>query len=73
MGSGHPQGTTYGWVRDDGKTLYVAMDFTSDNTYDGDADYAKVYVKVGNALREFKVSVPEHRWGKSPELGSNDR
>ncbi|UCE19824.1 MAG: hypothetical protein JSV84_05650, partial [Gemmatimonadota bacterium] len=62
-GSGHPAGYTYGWVCNDHRNLYVAIDFTSDNTMDGDVDYAKVYVKTPNGLREFKISVPEQEWG----------
>jgi hypothetical protein len=63
-GSGHPSGFTYGWVRNDAENLYVVMDFTADNTYDGDKDYAKVYMKTEAGLKEFKVSVPETKWGK---------
>ncbi|MHB9093560.1 MAG: leucine-rich repeat domain-containing protein [Eubacteriales bacterium] len=63
-GSGHPQGYTYGWVTNDNKNLYVVIDFTSDNTMDGDKDYAKVYVKTAAGVKEFKVSVPETKWGK---------
>ncbi len=63
-GSGHPDGFTYGWVFNDAQNLYVAMDFTLDNTLDGEKDYAKVYVNTPTGLREFKVSVPEPRWGK---------
>jgi len=62
-GSGHPPGATYGWVSDDGKNLYVTLDFTPDNTFDGDKDYAKVFVKAGRSVKEFRVSVPERRWG----------
>jgi len=40
-GTGHPSGYTYGWVRNDDKNLYVAIDFTPDNTMDGDKDYTK--------------------------------
>ena len=47
----------------DDENLYVAIDFTGDNTIDGDKDYAKVYVNTGNEVREFKVSVPEQKWG----------
>ena len=64
VGSGHPQAPTHGWVRDDGKTLYVAIDFTSDNTLDGGKDYAKVYVNTPAGLKAFKASVPEQRWGR---------
>jgi hypothetical protein len=70
-GSGHPSGYTYGWVRNDEKNLYVRIDFTPDNTMDGDKDYAKVYVKTNDGLREFKVSVPETRWG-SPNFTYTD-
>jgi hypothetical protein len=63
--SGHPSGFTYGWVSSDDKNLYVKIDFTPDNTMDGDKDYAKVYVKTDNGLKEYKVSVPERKWGKS--------
>ncbi|HWR57641.1 MAG TPA: choice-of-anchor U domain-containing protein [Thermodesulfovibrionales bacterium] len=62
-GSGHPSGYTYGWVWNDDKNLYVAMDFTPDNTMDSDKDYAKVYANVDGKIKEFKVSVPEQKWG----------
>jgi hypothetical protein len=64
-GTGHPTGTTYGWVSNDERNLYVTIDFTPDNTYDGDKDYAKVYVRGDGQVREFKVSVPEKRWGRA--------
>jgi len=63
-GSGHPTGYTYGWVSNDGRNLYVTIDFTPDNTADGDKDYAKVYARGNGQVREFKVSVPERRWGQ---------
>jgi hypothetical protein len=61
--TGHPSNYTYGWVWNDDKNLYVAIDFTPDNTMDGDKDYAKVYVSTKSGVKEFKVSVPETRWG----------
>lgn len=64
-GSGHPAGDTYFWVMNDDENLYVTMDFTPDNTYDGDKDYAKVYVKTDEGIREFMVSVPETAWGRA--------
>ncbi|TFG78789.1 MAG: hypothetical protein E4H23_07140, partial [Chrysiogenales bacterium] len=64
-GSGHPAGTTYCWLGNDDNNLYVTLDFTSDNTCDGDKDYAKVYVKNGIQVKEFRVSVPETQWGKA--------
>ena len=63
--TGHPASYTYGWVCNDAQNLYAAIDFLSDDTMDGDKDYAKVYVNAPNGLHEFQVSVPEQRWGKS--------
>ncbi len=64
-GSGHPNSTTYGWVRDDGKTLYVAIDLTPDNTADGNEDYTQVLALVAGRVKEFKVTEAERRWGRS--------
>ena len=64
-GSGHPAGDTYFWVMNDDENLYVTIDFTPDNTYDGDKDYAKVYVNSDEGIKEFKVSVPETKWGSA--------
>jgi cysteine-rich repeat protein len=61
--TGHPSDYTYGWVWNDDENLYVSMDFTPDNTMDGDKDFAKVYISTKNGIKEFKVSVPETRWG----------
>lgn len=63
-GSGHPPGLIYGWVMNDDENLYITLDTTPDNTLDGDKDYAKVYVKTADGVKEFKVSVPETRWGR---------
>jgi len=71
-GSGHPSGFTYGWVSNDHNNLYVRIDFTPDNTMDGDKDYAKVYVKTKKGLKEFKVSVPEKKWG-NPDFIYTDK
>ncbi len=62
-GTGHPSGFTYGWAANDDENLYVKIDFTSDNTMDGDSDYTKVYVKTGTGLKEFKITSTETRWG----------
>ena len=61
--SGHPEGDVYGYISNDDKYLYAALDFTPDNTMDGAADYATLHVKVGDAVKSFRVSVPEQRWG----------
>ncbi len=62
-GSGHPSGFTYGWVRNDNENLYVTIDFTPDNTMDGNKDYAKVYVKTAAGVKEFKVTMADIQWG----------
>jgi hypothetical protein len=72
VGSGHPQGTTYGWVVDDGATLYVAIDFTADNTRDGIEDYTKVYVRTKAGVAEFSASTEHNRWGR-PGFTYTDR
>ena len=71
-GSGHPSGFTYGWVSNDEKNLYVKIDFTPDNTRDGDKDYAKLYVRRGRNLKEFKVSEANTKWG-NPEFTYTDK
>jgi len=63
-GTGHPDAYAFGWVRNDADTLYVALEFGSDNTLDGDKDYAKVYVNTATGLEMYKVSVPEQTWGQ---------
>ena len=71
-GSGHPAGYTYGWVGNDEKNLYVKLDFTPDNTRDGDKDYAKLYVRRNGSLKEFRVSELNSRWGH-PEFTYTDK
>jgi len=61
--SGHPPGYIYGWVSNDDRKLYVALDVTSDNTMDGDKDYAKVNIKTDDGVKVFKISVSEMDWG----------
>ena len=61
--TGHPSDYTHGWVWNDDENLYVTMDFTPDNTMDGEKDYAKVYISTKTGIKEYKVSVPETRWG----------
>lgn len=64
-GSGHPFGYVYFWVMNDEENLYVTMDVTVDNTYDGDKDYGKVYINTSEGIKEYKVSVPETKWGNT--------
>jgi hypothetical protein len=64
-GSGHPAGVTYGWVGHDREHLYVRVDFTSDNTRDGEADYGQVYIKGPFGIKAFKVTENQNRWGRA--------
>lgn len=64
-GSGHPAGDTYFWVMNDDVNLYVTIDVTPDNTYDGDKDYAKVYINTSEEVKEYRISVPETKWGNT--------
>ena len=64
-GTGHPVGQVYAWVKDDRETLYVAFDFLSDNTLDGEKDYATLHVNAGGTVRAYRVSVSSQRYGKS--------
>lgn len=63
--TGHPEGVTFGWVANDRHTLYAAVEFTPDNTRDGDKDWASVQVATGGQVREFRVSERETRWGSA--------
>jgi len=61
--SGHPDGYTYGWVYNDDEYLYAVIDFTADNTIDGDRDHSAVFIKTDSAVKQFTVSEVEEQWG----------
>jgi hypothetical protein len=61
--TGHPATFNHGWVLDDGNYLYVAIDFSGDNTLDGEVDYSAVYLAGSSGLRRFGLSVPDQTWG----------
>lgn len=63
IGSGHPQRNVMTWVRDDGKNLYVAVDFLPDNTFDGEVDYAALYIDTPDGVKRFRSSVGDTAWG----------
>ncbi len=62
-GTGHPKGYTYAWVATADGCLLVTIDFTSDNTMDGDEDYATVHVKTPAGVKDFKLSAGQLTWG----------
>jgi PKD repeat protein len=72
VGSGHPFGPVYGWVMDDGESLFVAIDFTSDNTMDGNVDYAAVLVETPDGMKRYRASLDEATWGR-PGFTYTDR
>ena len=61
--TGHPDGNTYVWVASDRQNLLVTVDFTPDNTMDGNEDYAAVHVKTPAGVKEFKISTAQQAWG----------
>lgn len=71
-GTGHPSNYTYGWVWNDDRNLFVTIDFTGDNTMDGNKDYTKVFVKTDKGIKEFKMSESETKWG-SPAFSYTDK
>ncbi|HQU33659.1 MAG TPA: choice-of-anchor D domain-containing protein [Thermoanaerobaculaceae bacterium] len=70
--TGHPDGVTYGWVANDRDTLFAEVEFTSDNTRDGDKDWSSVTVLRNGELKEFRVSEDQTRWGR-PSFLRTDR
>ena len=62
-GSGHPSEYLHGWVSNDRDNLYVTLDFAGDNTMDNDKDFAKVFARSGDNVREFKLTESDHHWG----------
>ena len=64
-GTGHPAGFTYAWGQVEDNVLHISLDFTPDNTYDGGADYAAVYVKTAAGLNEYKIQGGRSVWGRS--------
>lgn len=58
-GSGHPDAWAKAWVRDDGKKLYAALDFASDDTDDNGDDWAEVWLGKDH----YRVTVADHRFG----------
>ncbi len=64
-GSGHPSGFTYGWLSHDDSYLYASLDFTADNTRDGNKDYAALLLPTANGIKQFRITEQESRWGQA--------
>lgn len=62
--SGHPDGFTYGYLKNDDHYLYGVIDYTSDNTFDGLEDFSALLIKTKNGWKRFQVSVGQEKWGR---------
>ena len=72
-GTGHPWGRTSVLAQVRGERLELVLDFESDNTLDGNKDYASVHVRQGDGVRTYTVSRDQQEWGHpyfiySPEV-----
>jgi hypothetical protein len=63
--SGHPAGPVSGWAWEEGGRLRARLDFTTDNTMDGDLDWASLRVATPGGPREFRVTASDRRWGRA--------
>lgn len=63
-GSGHVDAYSTFWVSNDRDSLCVKVDFSSDNTRDGDKDYGEVVTKRDGSVKHFRISEDYQRWGK---------
>ncbi len=62
--SGHPDGYTYGYLKNDDEYLYGTVDFTSDNTSDDKLDSATLLIKTPNGWKKFTIKADSEHWGK---------
>lgn len=63
-GSGHPGGLLAAWVEQDEQNLLVTVDFTQDNTEDGDDDYMELYLRNAHGVKTFRITASQNRWGR---------
>ncbi len=61
--TGHPSAKVFGWVKSDGIDLYGALDFTVDNTLDGDRDWASLEVETASGWQEMRVTAVDQTYG----------
>jgi subtilase family serine protease/Tol biopolymer transport system component/fibronectin type 3 domain-containing protein len=62
-GTGHPPARVYGYLSSDDSYLYGALDFTVDNTIDGEKDWASLWARTASGWREFRVTASDTQWG----------
>ena len=63
--SAHPDGKAYIWVYNDESYLYIATDWTSDNTFDYGKDFFEVYIQDGKNLKTYTQYSNRGEYGKS--------
>ncbi len=63
--TGHPAEVVWGYVKSDGEHIYAALDFTVDNTLDGERDWGALQVAMPEGWKEFRVTASDDRWGKA--------
>ena len=61
--TGHPAAEVYGYAASDADAVYAALDFTVDNTQDGDRDWGSLLVETPSGWREFRVTASDSTWG----------
>ncbi len=62
--TGHPSGYVYGYVSNDAEFLYASLDFTVDNTLDGEEDWGAVRVNTNQGWKEYRVTVSDTEHGQ---------
>ena len=61
--TGHPPAVVYGYAKSDGSFLYAALDFTVDNTAEGERDWASLVVDTPQGPRELRITSADRQWG----------
>lgn len=61
--TGHPAAAVVAWVKNDATHLYAALDFTVDNTEDGERDWAALQVETPEGWRDLRVTAADRSQG----------
>ena len=62
-GSSHPSEKVFMDFSTDGDTLNVALDFTPDNTYDVEGDWAQISINTTDGIKQFEIDNSQQQWG----------
>ncbi|MDX1997340.1 MAG: CARDB domain-containing protein, partial [Thermoanaerobaculia bacterium] len=62
--TGHPPADVLAWVKSDATHLYGVLDFTVDNTQDGEKDWAAIEVETPTGWQEFRVTASDRSHGQ---------